>query len=33
MSEQLSTIVAQKLTATDQLMTENIGKLVKSKVD
>lgn len=31
-TEQLNTSIAQKLTATDQLMKENIHKLVKSKV-
>ena len=30
--EQLNTTIAQKLTATDQLMKENISKLVKSRV-
>ena len=31
-TDQLNTTIAQKLTATDQLMRENISKLVKSKV-
>ncbi len=30
--QQINTTIAQKLTATDQLMKENLSKLVKSRV-
>lgn len=32
MTNQLSQIAAEKLTATDQLMKDNIGKLIKQRV-